>query len=366
MQSRDASQSRKRASVLEAAREVGVSLGDLARHMGLSRQRVHQLANGPPQRAERVRVAIAELVKERPPEPTSTLKRIALAQTEPPPASKGVRLIDAIAAYLRSLQASDYSPFTIRTTTSSLRIMADYMGDVTVEEATSLATEFLSERAQHTRRNTLCTDHSHVKGLFHFCVRQSWLQQSPFDDVPAPRGEIVVTRPLTDEEISALLKAGNEWERAAITLLLGSGMTIGELAKLRWQDVGKGVLLLHGGGNKQRTIAPEAIAMRELMGLPREGPYVFPFSRDAMAARMRRLSLRAGVHFHPHQCRYTFAHRYLKAGGDIESLSAILGHNSLDSTATYKNRWQRRGATTPPTPYSAFSRNAIKNTKRGN
>jgi integrase len=155
-----------------------------------------------------------------------------------------------------------------------------------------------------------------------------------------PRKELVVTQPLSDVEIFAILKEANQWERAMIVLLLGTGMRIGELAALRWEDVGEGVLLLHGKGNKQRMVAPGVAAMRELMRLPRESSHIFPFTRGAIMARLHRLARRS-CPFHPHQFRHTYAHTLLRAGAGIEDLAEILGHVSIETTRTYLRAYRR-------------------------
>jgi integrase len=42
---------------------------------------------------------------------------------------------------------------------------------------------------------------------------------------------------LTDEEINYLLDAGDDLDRAIMVILLGSGMRIGELARLKPSDI---------------------------------------------------------------------------------------------------------------------------------
>ncbi len=343
-QSKGAFELRERAPVLEAAGRVGVSVGDLAGHMRLSRQRVYQLANGSLRKAERVRVAVTEILKERGQQtvPVPVRERIALAQSEPPRAAKGVRLIDAIAARLRAVQASG-SRKSIPVVESSLGVFAAYVGDVTVEEAASRAVEFLSEREEHTKRNTFGAYVTHVRVLFRLCVERGWLERNPLEGVLTPRREVPVRQPLTDEEISALLEAANHWDRAMITLILGSGMTIGELERLRWSDVHDDYIVVHGRSGKPRALAPGRAAMAILYNLPRKGERVFPFTDDHIRYMMPSLSHRSGIGVHARQLRDTFAYRFLAATDSVEMLSEILGHKNLDSAAMLYLQRRRRG-----------------------
>ena len=242
--------------------------------------------------------------------------------------------------YLQSLQATGHSPYTLHTVACCLRLLILHTGNIGIDRASQQAVAFLAKRATEVKPNSLCVDFSHTKTFLLYCVRQGYLDRSPLDGMKGPRKELVVTMPLSDAEIFAILKEANQWERAMIVLLLGTGMRIGELAALRWEDVGEGVLLLHGKGNKQRMVAPGVAAMRELMRLPRESSHIFPFTRGAIMARLHRLARRS-CPFHPHQFRHTYAHTLLRAGAGIEDLAEILGHVSIETTRTYLRAYRR-------------------------
>ena len=121
-------------------------------------------------------------------------------------------------------------------------------------------------------------------------------------------------------------------------------MRVGELAALKWDDVGDGVLLLHRKGNKQDTVCPGVVAMRELMRLPRTEPRVFARSYSGIKAAFRRLSAKSGVPFYPHKMRHTFAHLFIAQGGSIEDLSEIMSHANLNTTAIYLRAFRRERA----------------------
>lgn len=50
---------------------------------------------------------------------------------------------------------------------------------------------------------------------------------------------------------------------------------------------------------------------------------------------LRRRGRRAGVHANPHKWRHSAAIQYLRGGGRIETLKALLGHTTLDMTLHY-------------------------------
>lgn len=48
-----------------------------------------------------------------------------------------------------------------------------------------------------------------------------------------------------------------------------------------------------------------------------------------------RLERRSGIHCNPHKWRHSAAIQYLRSGGRVEMLKAMLGHTTLDMTLHY-------------------------------
>lgn len=71
------------------------------------------------------------------------------------------------------------------------------------------------------------------------------------------------------------------------------------------------------------------------------GKFNRPFNRDALRQLINSLGAKVGIKkCHPHRFRHTFAITYLRSGGDIFTLKALLGHGSLDMGA-YENMRSR-------------------------
>jgi integrase/recombinase XerC len=138
--------------------------------------------------------------------------------------------------------------------------------------------------------------------------------------------------------------------------MLQAGLGVGEAAKLRMGDLvlrerAGSVRIRQGKGRKQREIPLNSSARRGLRAyLTTRGPLessdpVFlseqgvPLSRRSIQRVLAELARRAKItrlRVSAHITRHTFAFAFLKRHpGKLVELAALLGHESLDSTAIY-------------------------------
>jgi site-specific recombinase XerD len=94
-------------------------------------------------------------------------------------------------------------------------------------------------------------------------------------------------------------------------------------------------------------VCQEALAdwlgTRQLLGCTHDGLFIKDRCRRlgdqglmSLIQRIRAVSdLREARHITPHAIRHAAATRMLKRGGDLRSIQEILGHSSLQTTATY-------------------------------
>lgn len=139
---------------------------------------------------------------------------------------------------------------------------------------------------------------------------------------------------------------------AILEVLYGSGVRVSELCGIDATDLGNGVVVVHGKGNKDRTVplsepAQQALdrwmELRHLWATPASGPAVFVGQRGnridpRVVRRIVHASLRLvadGPAHGPHGLRHAMATHLLEGGADLRSVQEMLGHSSLATTQIY-------------------------------
>ena len=177
-----------------------------------------------------------------------------------------------------------------------------------------------------------------LRFYFGWCIKHGRKGPNPLAGLRFSEPPLPPRRPYTQEDVVHLLAAcRTPRERAILLLLHSTGMRASEVAGVCSEDVAGDVLILLGKGSKRRSVALSAEVLKAMrLCFNGSGP-VFPgLNRGNLCDILRRLGRRAGVeHVHAHRFRYTLAHRFLEAGGDIGNLRLILGHATFAMTARY-------------------------------
>jgi len=171
-------------------------------------------------------------------------------------------------------------------------------------------------------------------------------------------------RALTVEQTRRLLRAaergalagtaGGVRDRAVVTMLLFTGLRIGELAALNRDDVAisarKGVVTVRRGkGERYRQVPLNAEARDTLHAwldkrnaLPgSDGPALFlslkgqRLSTRAIDLTVRQLAQQADLDASAHTLRHTCLTRLVRAGNDIVLVAELAGHSRLETTRRY-------------------------------
>lgn len=155
-----------------------------------------------------------------------------------------------------------------------------------------------------------------------------------------------------DRLIRAAEQDGNKRNLAVVLTLRHTGLRVGELCALRLGDLSiserKGSLLVRSGkGDKDRRLPLNNDVRQALSAYLAVRPqttddHVFigqrgqPLQPQAVQLIVRKYARRAGLTgVTPHILRHSFAKHVLDAGEDLATVSRLLGHERLETTAIY-------------------------------
>lgn len=155
--------------------------------------------------------------------------------------------------------------------------------------------------------------------------------------VERPRRRPTVKPALSKPQLRRVLEAPlSRRDKALLTLLLDTGIRIGEAHSLTWATVGDETIEV-AGKTGRREVPISSWTKWVLLGveLPWRGARG-QLTVEGLGLAVRRCLRRAGVERGgAHLLRHTFARLYLRAGGDVFSLQRIMGHRSLSTTRIY-------------------------------
>jgi integrase len=221
-------------------------------------------------------------------------------------------------------------------------------------------TSFLVEKYKITRSKTLTRggttrakatinrELALLSRLFTLAIRNKCASKNPVAEVGLFKGLTSRTRYLLPEEEASLIGAvaGHTHLRLVILIALHTGMRRGEILKLKKKDVDfyRGEIhVTQTKTDEDRTVPMNDTLRLELSSHiasheseylfmnPQTGKPVVSIQRAFEAAR-----LEAGLEdFRFHDLRHTAATRMAEAGVDVFTISAILGHKDIKTTARY-------------------------------
>jgi integrase/recombinase XerD len=163
--------------------------------------------------------------------------------------------------------------------------------------------------------------------------------------IPAPRKPAPVARPLTDNQIRALLAAPLcRRARAYVTLALFAALRVSEVARIRGEhfDHAAGWLIVHGKGGTIKHIPIHSEVSKLAATFPTEGLW-FPSPLDqsqpvkplAVSATIKAAMLSVGIRGVPHQLRDTAATMMQRQTHDLVLTQNFLRHASPATTTKY-------------------------------
>jgi site-specific recombinase XerD len=139
-------------------------------------------------------------------------------------------------------------------------------------------------------------------------------------------------------------------EKAIFYLLFGTGVRLGEAVNLKLQNIKNDRIFVTGKGQKEREIflptesrnaLDEYLLVRTPGKTASDKDFLFTtkagrkMTYDYFRNLCKLVAMNAGVKFHPHMARHTYATELLQAGMGVAYVSKLLGHENLSSTQIY-------------------------------
>lgn len=190
-----------------------------------------------------------------------------------------------------------------------------------------------------------------ISSFFSWLEEEDYILKSPMRRIHKIKTKKVVKNIITDEGIEQLRdNCGTLRDLAIIDLLYSTGIRVGELVRLRIDDIDfeERECVVFGKGDKERKVyfdAKTKIHLKNYLSSRNDdNPALFvslnaPYKKleiSGVEIRLRRLGRKLELeHIHPHKFRRTMATRAIDKGMPIEQVQKILGHSQIDTTMQY-------------------------------
>jgi len=219
-------------------------------------------------------------------------------------------------------------------------------------------------------KKSILNVHIGLSSLWNWATEEGICPENIMRKVSAPRPEIRAIQPYTREEVDHLFNAicysaeytlpgkkscANRLQdcyrmQAIMLILIDNGIRADELCHIRARDLSSTNIKVFGKGSKERLVPISKTTYRAILdytqkerngGPPGNDEFLFitksgnPIKGDQLYHTIHTLGKRAGVKANPHKFRHTFAINFLRNGGNIFALQAILGHASLEMVKRY-------------------------------
>jgi len=265
------------------------------------------------------------------------------------------------------LEGVNRATSTIRTYRIAVEQLADFMREQGVLSPAEVQPAQLIAWFRHLARakpdgagladTSVAQRYRSIQAFFKYLVTQEGFAEKPLANIPPPQVPDKLVPVVPSEALQQLLKACSgtgfdaRRDRAIIGLFIDTGIRLSEMAGLTVDDVDleRMQLIVRGKGRIQRRVR---FVRETRMDLKR---YAMERSRHARAEdsafwlgrrgrmngsgiyqMLKRRCRQAEIsHIHPHQLRHTFAHMYLKQGGNEGDLMNVTGWKSRSMVARY-------------------------------
>jgi integrase len=262
---------------------------------------------------------------------------------------KMIKFADFAEEYLRFARGTK-APSTyagnVREMQRLLRSFEGYLSKLT----TAQIEKYKITRGEGVKPATVNRELALLKHMITKAVEWGYLKNSPAKPVKLLKEPPGRLRYLEADEIERVLDGCNDDPRVLylgpiVLMALHTGMRLGEIVGLRWDDIDlkqRLITITKTKNNQRKTIPINDVLYEELSRVPRHvtSAYVFCHPDGARILRVDRsfhsALKRAGVdEFRFHDLRHTFASHLAMRGVPLETIGTLLGHKDPKMTKRY-------------------------------
>jgi site-specific recombinase XerD len=273
---------------------------------------------------------------------------------------KSITFSIAIEKFVEAKRAERLSEHTLVDYKNTFRKFRRYLaGDYPVRLIKKEAISGFLANTQGVGKKTIRNYHAALSSLWNFLVLQRHVDENIVRLIKAPRISPKNIEPLSRIDVTQMLSTVNQRElamrnRAILLLLLDCGLRASELCELQVRDIdltNQHLFVRNGKGGKGRRIPFSEITKiavenymksrkltvnRPSTGIIFQTTTGNPINRNFLLKMVEKIGFISGVHHcHPHRFRHTFAIQFLRNGGNVYTLQALLGHSTLDMVKRY-------------------------------
>lgn len=176
-----------------------------------------------------------------------------------------------------------------------------------------------------------------LKQFLNYCKRQNLIPENPILDMKTFRVEVKQPRFLSKEEIRALFTAAQSTDLySMIATAIYTGMRLGELKRLEWDDIdlNRNQITVKIAKSKRFRVLPIHPDLLPVLSAQQGTEKVF----ETTNLQQRFANFKKDVKLPDigwHTFRHTFASHLVMSGVDIVTVSKLLGHSSINVTMVY-------------------------------
>lgn len=253
--------------------------------------------------------------------------------------------------YINDIKAGENKASTVKRKMINLRVtLVPFFGNKKVSSITTADVLDFIAGMKTDKKNTKNNYLILLKSVLRQAQKRGLIAHMP--EIIRYRAESRKVEFLPPHTLQQIIEAGGRDQLLMLTAV-NTGMRIGELIGLRWQDVDFvnkqiNVNQTYSDGifttpksNKSRPIPMNAVLLKALSGAVKAGMYVFSYNGEHLNPDMVRYPLEKALkqvgykHITYHIFRHTFASYLVMDGVSLHSVKELMGHADIKETMKY-------------------------------